>query len=106
MIAALLVAWLLIEDEASELRLQITAGDPLALPISSWQLNQWSKASLQNVVTGWWSSHQLRALAPKLRPLFDNKRQRPLLEHQRRVRFSTLLAEAPDLVLVFDCSSA
>ncbi len=106
MIAALLVAWLLIEDEASELRRQITDGEPLALPVSSWQLNQWSKASLQNVVTGWWSPHQLRAVAPELRPLFDDKRQRPLREHQRRVRFSTLLAGAPDLVSVFDCSSA
>ena len=106
MIAALLVAWLLIEDEATELRRQITDGEPLALPVSSWQLNQWSKASLQNVVTGWWSPHQLRALAPELRPLFDHKRQRSLREHQRRVRFSTLLAGAPDLVSVFDCSSA
>ena len=106
MIAALLVAWLLIEDEATELRRQITDGEPLALPVSSWQLDQWSKASLQNVVKGWWSPHQLRALAPELRPLFDNKRQRPLREHQRRVRLSTLLAGAPDLVSVFDCSSA
>ena len=106
LIAALLVAWLLIEDEASELRRQITDGEPLVLPVSSWQLNQWSKGSLQNVVKGWWSQEQLRALAPQLRPLFDDKRQRPLREHQRRVRFSTLLARAPDLVSVFDCSSA
>jgi hypothetical protein len=106
MIAALLVAWLLIEDEATELRRQISDGEPLALPVSSWQLNQWSQASLQNVVKGWWSPQQLRALAPELRPLFDDKRQRPLREHQRRVRFSTLLAQAPDLVSVFAYSSA
>jgi len=106
MIAALLVAWLLIEDEATQLRRQITDGEPLTLPVSSWQLNQWSKASLFNVVKDWWSPQQLRALAPELRPLFDDKRQRPLREHQRRVRFSTLLAREPDLVSVFDCSSA
>lgn len=106
MIAALLVAWLLIEDEASELRRQITDGEPLVLPVSSWQLNQWSQASLQNVVKGWWSPHQLLALAPEFRRLFDNKRRRPLYEHQRRVRFQTLLAGAHDLVSLFDCSSA
>lgn len=53
MIAALLVAWLLIEDEAPELRRQITDAEPLALPVSSWQRNQWGKAGLQNVVQGW-----------------------------------------------------
>ncbi len=92
MIAALLVAWLLIEDEASELRRHITDGEPLSMPISSWQLNQWSKASLQHVVRGWWSPAQLRAIAPELRRLFREKRQRPLREHQRQVRFYTLLA--------------
>jgi DDE family transposase len=93
MIAALLVAWLLIEDEASELRRQITDGEPLSLPVSSWQLNQWTKASLQHVVRGWWSPAQLRAVAPELRRLFHQKRQRPLREHQRQVRFHVLLAE-------------
>jgi Transposase DDE domain len=106
MIAALLVAWLLIEDEASELRRQITDGEPLALPVSSWQLNQWGKAGLQHVVAGWWSPAQLRAIAPELRRLFREKRQRPLREHQRRGRFHTLLESEPDLVSFFDCSSA
>jgi Transposase DDE domain len=91
MIAALLVAWLLIEDEASELRRHITDGEPLSLPVSGWQLNQWAKVSLQHVVRGWWSPAQLRAVAPELRRLFREKRQRPLREHQRQVRFHTLL---------------
>jgi hypothetical protein len=90
-IAALLVAWLLIEDEASELRRQITDAEPLILPLSGWQLNQWAKESLRHVVTGWWSPQQLKALAPEFRRLFSDKRQRPLREHQRRVRFQTLL---------------
>ena len=106
MIAALLVAWLLIEDEASELRRQITDGEPLSLPVSSWQLNQWAKESLRNVVRGWFSPAQLRAIAPELRRLFSDKRQRPLREHHRRVRFHALLAASSDLVSLFDCSSA
>lgn len=92
LIAALLVAWLLIEDEASELRRQITDAEPLTLPLSSWQLNQWGKAGLQNVVQGWWSPAQLRALAPELRRLYREKRQRPLREHQRRGAFTPFWA--------------
>jgi hypothetical protein len=105
MIAALLVAWLLIEDQAAELRRQITDAEELVLPVSSWQLDQWACAGLQNVVKGWWSPQQVLALAPELRRLFSEKRQRPLQEHQRRVRFHALLAGAQDLVSVFDCSS-
>lgn len=104
LIAALLVAWLLIEDEATELRRLLTDAEPLALPVSSWQLNQWAKAALQHVVVGWWSPQQLRALIPELRRLFTDKRRRPLREHQQRVRFHALLAGASDLVSLFDCS--
>jgi len=106
MIAARLLAWLLSEDQAAELRRQITDGEVLAIPLSSWQLDQWACSGLQKVVEGWWSPQQLLALAPELRRLFSDQRQRPLREHQRRVRFQTLLARAPDLVSVFDCSSA
>ncbi len=106
MIAALLVAWLLIEDQAAELRREITDGEPLSWPVSDWQLDQWAAASLRNVVKGWWSPAQLLALAPELRRLFTDTRQRPLREHQRRVRFHTLLAGGHDLVSVFDYSSA
>lgn len=106
MIAALLVAWLLIEDQAAELRRQITDGEVLGIPLSSWQLDQWAYSGLQKVVEGWWSPQQLLALAPELRRLFSDQRHRPLREHQRRVRFQTILARAPDLVSVFDCSRA
>jgi Transposase DDE domain len=105
MIAARFLAWLLIEDQAAELRRQITDAEELLLPISHWPLDQWASASLQNVVKGWWSPQQVLALAPELRPLLSQKRGRPLREHQRRVRFHTLLAGAQDLVSVFDCSS-
>ncbi len=104
LIAALLVAWLLIEDEASQLRRQITDAQLLDLPVSSWQLNQWARSGLQNVVHGWWSPQHVRDLAPELRRVFRDQRQRPLREHQRRVRFHTVLAREPDLVS--DCSSA
>lgn len=106
MIAALLVAWLLIEDEASELRRQITDGEPLTMPVSSWQLNQWALQGLQHIVRGWWSPKLLWAIAPELRRLFSQKRERPLREHQRRVRFRAVLAGEPDLISFFDCSSA
>ncbi|HEY4387696.1 MAG TPA: hypothetical protein VGN34_24855, partial [Ktedonobacteraceae bacterium] len=36
------------EDEASELRRQITDAEPLILPLSGWQLNQWAKESLRH----------------------------------------------------------
>jgi hypothetical protein len=106
MILALLVAWLLIEDEASQLQRQITDAEPESLPLSLWQLNQWSMAGLQNVVRGWWSPEQFRALAPSLRRLCREKRQRPRLEHQRQRRFQAFLSDPPDLVSFFDCSSA
>lgn len=91
MIAALLVAWLLIEDEASELRRQISDAEPLSLPLSNWQLNLWARESLHHVVRGWWSPQQLKALAPEFRRVFSDKRQRPLREHHRCVRFQPLL---------------
>src|SRR5579859_2809805 len=106
MIAALLVAWLLMEDEASELRRQITDAEPLRLPVSSWQLDQWAKTSLYNVVRGWWSPQQLRALAPQLRRLFHDQRRRPLREQQRQARFHAFLEAEPDLRSFFTCSCA
>lgn len=106
MIAALLVAWLLIEDEASELRRQITDAEPLAWPVSSWQLNQWALSGLQNVLRGWWSPQQVRDLAPELRRLFAEQRQRPRREHQQCVRFHAILDGESDLVSFFNCSGA
>lgn len=69
-------------------------------------LDQWAFASLRQVLEGWYSPQRLRALAPELRPLFRQKRQRPLREEQRRSQFQALLAPQSDLVVRFGCSSA
>ena len=105
-IAALLIGWLLIEDQAEQLRREIADAEPLAFPMSQWQLDQWALASLRQVIEGWWSPQRLRALAPELRRLFRQRRKRPLREEQRRQQFQALLAPQPDLVVRFGCSSA
>jgi Transposase DDE domain len=106
LVAAVLLGWLLIEDQAAELRRQITDGEPLRVPLSDWHLDQWACAGLKKVIEGWWSPKQLRALLPELRCLFSVRRHRPLQEHQRRQRFLGILFPADDRVLMFDCSSA
>jgi Transposase DDE domain len=106
LILAMLIAWLLIEDQAAQLRRQITDGEPLSFPLSEWQLDQWACSGLKKVVEGWWSPKQVLALLPELRRLFRVRRHRPLQEHQRRRRFLGLLFPTDDLVLIFDCSSA
>jgi hypothetical protein len=105
-IAALLVGWLLIEEEAKLLRdlIQEEVSTPLAL--SDWQLDQWAWQGLGNVLRGWWEPEHLRALAPELRRLFLQKRRRPRLEHERKLRFAALVPADPVLVSVFDCSRA
>lgn len=105
-LAALLVGWLLLEDQAEQLRREIADAEPWAFPISSWQLDQWAFWSLRQVIEGWCSPQRLRALAPELRPLFRQKRKRPLREEQRRLQFQALLTPQPDLVIHFGCSSA
>lgn len=47
-----LVAWLLIEDQAEELRPQISDGEVLVLPVRSWQLDQWARADFQHILVG------------------------------------------------------
>lgn len=106
LIAAVLLAWLLIEDQAAELRRQITEGESWSFPLSEWQLDQWACSGLKKVVEGWWSPKHVLALLPELRCLFRVRRHRPLKEHQRRRRFLGLLLPADDFVLIFDCSSA
>jgi hypothetical protein len=106
LIAAVLLGWLLIEDQAAEMRRQITDGEPLSVPLSEWQLDQWACAGLKKVIEGWWSPKQLLALLPELRCLFRVRRHRPLQEYQRRRRFLGILFPIDDRVLMFDCSSA
>jgi len=105
-ITALLVGWLLIEDQADQLRGEIADAEPWAFPMSSWQLDQWAFHSLRQVIEGCYSPQRLHALAPELRRLFGHKRQRPLREEQRRYQFQALLTPQPDLVVRFGCSSA
>lgn len=104
MIVALLVAWLLIEDDLEALRRQLSDGEPAASALSSWQLARLSCQSLRQLVVGWWSPARLLALLPEFRRLFQQRRKRPLREHQRRYRFRSVLL--PELASSFDCSSA
>ena len=106
MIAALLVAWLLIEEDLEGLRRQLADGEPLAVALSSWRLAHLAFEGLQQVVKGWYSRQQLREALPEFRRLFRERRQRPLLEHQRRLRFHSLLALDADLAALFSCSGA
>lgn len=106
MIAALLVAWLLIEEDLDDLRRQLADGEPFAVALSSWQLARLAFESLQQIVKGWYSQEHLRALLPEFRQLFRERRQRPLLEHQRRLRFHSLLALDTDLASLFSGSGA
>ena len=97
-IAALLVAWLLMEEDLEGLRRQLADGEPFAVVLSTWQLAHLAWQSLQQVVKGWYSQEQLRQALPEFRRLFRERRRRPLLEHQRRHRFHSLLALDTDPV--------
>ncbi len=103
-LAAMLVAWLLIEEDLEALRRQLADGEPLAVALSNWRLAHLAFEGLQQVVKGWYSPHHLQEALPEFRRLFRERRQRPLLEYQRRVRFHSLLASDADLVSLFDCS--
>ncbi|SRR6266571_463291 len=106
MICALLVAWMLIEDDVQTLRRQLSEGELVECPLSSWRLAQLAFDSLRQVVTGHWTPERLRAVLPELRRLFVERRQRPLREHQRRYQFCQQVLCQADLVVLFDCSSA
>jgi hypothetical protein len=106
MICALLVAWMLIEEEVAQLRRQLSDGDALECPLSSWRLAHWAFEGLRKVLEGHWTPQRLRALLPELRRLFVERRKRPLREHQRRYQFCQLVLCQSDLVVLFGCSSA
>ncbi len=106
MICALLVAWMLIEDEVEHLRRQLSDGEPLECLISSWQLAHLAFESLRKVLEGHWTPQHLRALLPELRRVLVQRRKRPLREHQRRYQFCQLVLCPADLVVLFGCSSA
>ncbi|MBO0793879.1 MAG: transposase [Ktedonobacteraceae bacterium] len=102
LIAALLLAWLLIEGEAETLRHELTDGEPLACPLSSWQLQRLAFKGLCASIEGLWSPAALRAAMPAFRRVLLQRRSRPLLEQQRRLQL--LQRFEPDLVAFFDCS--
>lgn len=106
MICALLVAWMLIEEEVEELRRQLTDGEPMECPLSSWRLAHLAFDGLRKVLEGYWTIERLRAVLPELRRLFVERRTRPLREHQRRYQFCQYVLCPADLVVLFGCSSA
>jgi hypothetical protein len=106
MICAVLVAWLLIEDDVEGLRRHLSDGEPVECPLSSWRLAHLAFDSLRKVLEGHWTPERLRAVLPELRRLFVERRQRPLREHQRRYQFCQLVLCQADLVVLFGCSSA
>lgn len=106
MICALLVAWLLIEEDVESLRRQLSDGEPVDCPLSSWRLAHLAFESLHKVLEGHWTPARLRAVLPELRRLFVERRKRPLREHQRRYQFCQQVLCQSDLVMLFGCSSA
>lgn len=106
MICALLVAWMLIEEDVQTLRRQLSDGEPVACPLSRWRLAQLAFDSLHKVLDGHWTPERLRAVLPELRRLFVERRQRPLREQQCRYQFCQQVLCQADLVVLFDCSSA
>lgn len=60
-IAALLVAWLLIEADLESWRRHLADGEPFAVALSSWRLARLAFEGLQQVVKGWYSQQQLRS---------------------------------------------
>ena len=97
---------MLIEEDVEQLRRQLSDGDALECPLSSWRLAHWAFEGLRKVLEGHWTPQRLRALLPELRRLFVERRQRPLREHQRRYQFCQLVLCQSDLVVLFGCSSA
>jgi transposase len=106
MLYALLVGWMLIEEEVEHLRRLMSDGEGLACPLSDWRLARLAFSGLRKLVEGHWNWQKVRERAPELRRLFIERRRRPLREHQRRHRFAPPDPGLGDLVVVFSCSSA
>ncbi|SRR6266571_149481 len=106
MICALLVAWMLSEDEVEDLRRQLSDGEAPECLISSWRLAHLAFEGLRQVLEGHWTNSRLRALLPELRRVLVERRTRPLREHQRRYQFCQQVLCPADLVVLFGCSSA
>jgi hypothetical protein len=89
-IRALLVAWVLQEQQATQIRslllqlvqsaLSETFGLPVARPISSWSISKLCLQTLRQQVLGQWSMARLRACLPRLQRFLTSKR--PKRGHQ------------------------
>jgi hypothetical protein len=85
-IRALLVAWVLQEQHAAQIRsllLQLlqsalaeTIGLPVARPISSWSVSKLCLHTLRQQVLGQWSMARLRACLPRLQRFLTSKRRK------------------------------
>ena len=85
-IRALLVAWVLQEQQASHIRsllqqlvhssLTQKVGLPVARPVSSWSISKLSLQTLRHQVLGQWSMARLRACLPRLQRFLTSKRRK------------------------------
>lgn len=110
MVATLLVAWLLVEQQTEQTSHLLVEAQKQqqheATPTSLYQLNRLSAQGVEQIVKGYWDPRTLkRHLTQSLRLLRD-KRQRPVLEQQRRVHFQKEFARLSDGNAIFSCSSA
>jgi hypothetical protein len=109
MIFALLIGWLLVEDQTEELRRNLADGDPFAQEadaVSSWQLASLCFQALRQVVEGWWDLTRLRQVMPQVHRECKEQRARPLREHERRATHLQRLVGCQSLDPFFCCSSA
>jgi Transposase DDE domain len=82
-VRALLIAWVLQEQLASELREAL--GEELQCPVSSWRVCQLSLETLRQEVQGQWTRARLQACLPRLRRfLCSSPRRRTQQETQIR----------------------
>jgi hypothetical protein len=85
-IRALLLAWVLQEQQATQVRsllrklvqsaLSETIGLPIARPISSWSVSKLCLQTLRQQVLGQWSMARLRACLPRLQRFLTSKRNK------------------------------
>jgi hypothetical protein len=103
---ALLVAWLLLEEQVEELRREMTQGDELSVALSSWHLSKLAWQGLQQVIQGDFDPSRVKRCAPRLRRLLVETRKRPLLEHQRRLAYTHRLAQLAGFDSLFSWKGA
>ncbi|GHO83046.1 transposase [Dictyobacter formicarum] len=110
MVATLLVAWLLVEqqtEQTSQLLVEAQKSQQQdATPTSLYQLNRLSAQGVEQIVKGYWDPRTLKSHIRQCIRLLRDKRQRPILEQQRRVHFQKEFARLSGDDAIFSCSSA